>query len=154
VNGLEIAAAGATSATGTAVGWGDASPSPAGVSALGVAAEPPLEVEVATGWSDSPGGVAGRAVLPGGVVAVGVGIGVGDDVGRAVGVGVGVELVHVPAGDTGGGSAPASGSYRKPTSSPSPSVAFDTPCAELVHAPPWWEMKNTQYDPEAGRHDV
>jgi hypothetical protein len=112
------------------------------------------ELEVAAGRAVASGAVVGFAVPPDGAVATGVGLAVGVGAGVAVGDGVGVELAHVPAGETGGGSAPASGSYRKPTSSPSLTVAVDTPCAELVQAPPPREMKNTQYEPEDGRHEV
>jgi hypothetical protein len=110
--------------------------------------------ELATGELVAWDRAAGLGVPPGAVVATGVGSGVGRGVGRAVGVGVGVDVAHVPAGDTGGGSAPPSGSYRNPTSSPSATVAFDTPCEEFAHAPPPREMKNTQYEPEDGRHWV
>ena len=61
-------------------------------------------------------------------------------------------MVHVPAGDTGGGSAPASGSYRKPTSSPLLTIVLEIPCGEFAQGPPPREMKNTQNEPEDGRH--
>jgi hypothetical protein len=34
------------------------------------------------------------------------------------------------------------------------SAALDTPCDEVVQAPPAREMKNTQYEPEDGKHCV
>jgi hypothetical protein len=142
VNGPEIAAAGETSATGTAVVAGDGRVVPsAGEVGLCVTIGAAAELVTGAGLSLAPGDAAGLAVPPG-VVATGVGFGVGDGVGCAVGVGV--DVAHVPAGDTGGGSAPARGSYRKPASSLSLNVAIDTPCDELVHAPPPREMKNTQ----------
>jgi hypothetical protein len=106
------------------------------------------------GCAVAPAGVIGVAVPPGGADPAGVGFGVGVGDGAAVGAGVGVDVTQVPDGDTGGGSAPASGSYRNPTSSPSPTVAIDTPCGEFIHAPPPREMKNTQYEPDDGRHEV
>jgi hypothetical protein len=145
VNGLEIAAAGETSATGTEFAAGDAWPVPAAIavgSSEAGGSAPALVVD--DGRTVAAAGVEGFDVRPGGLVATGVGRGVGLGVGRAVGDGVGVVVEHVPAGDTGGGSAPASGSYRKPASSPSLSVAIDTPCGEFAHAPPAREMKNTQ----------
>jgi hypothetical protein len=103
--------------------------------------------------ADAPGvRVAGSDVAPGRDVEDGAGVAVGRGV--AVGEGVGVGVGQVPAGDTGAGSAPERGSYRKPTSSPSESVVFDIPCAEFAHAPPPREMKNTQNEPVEGRQEL
>jgi len=103
---------------------------------------------------------AGRGVPDGDVVPVGVGtaLAVGGAVGTGVGVGVGVGdgvlTGQTPVGATGGGSAPASGSYRNPTNSPSLRVVAETPCAELVQVPSAVATKNTQYEPEDGRQSV
>ena len=77
----------------------------------------------------------------------------GDDgVALAGGVGVraggGVTAGQVPAGEGGGGSAPACGSYRKPTASPSPTETLDAPTDEVTQEPPARETNSTQYEPE------
>jgi hypothetical protein len=134
------------------VAAGDAIPSTpdAGVDVADVA---PVAALAAGAVADVPGvRVAGSDVAPGRDVEDGAGVAVGRGV--AVGEGVGVGVGQVPAGDTGAGSAPERGSYRKPTSSPSESVVFDIPCAEFAHAPPPREMKNTQNEPVDGRQEL
>ena len=93
-------------------------------------------------WVAAPGaGTAGREDDAGddGVALAG---------GVDVFAGGGVTAGQVPAEDGGGGSAPACGSYRKPTASPSPTETLDAPTGESTQAPPARETKSTQYEPE------
>ena len=101
-----------TSATGTAVGARRILPAPRSRCG-GALRDGPVRRRRSTSprvGGVAPGAVVGFAVPPGGAVTTGVGLGVGVGAGDAVGEGVGVEVEHVPAGEAGDGSAPASGS--------------------------------------------
>ena len=113
MNGPETAAAGARPAVRAAAAAGDAWLAPlAAAEGVSVTAGSTRRVPTEAGATVARGDVVAVEVPPGGAVSTGVGFGVGGGVGFGVGagVGVGVAVAHVPAGEAGGGSAPASGS--------------------------------------------